>query len=85
MAIDHGRHNIRVNCVCPGDIDTPMLRSECDQLGEDPEAFMREAAERPLNRVGTPFDVANAVLFFASDMSTWVTGAFLVVDGGGIA
>lgn len=85
MAIDHGRHNIRVNCVCPGDIDTPMLRSECEQLGEDPEEFMREAADRPLSRVGTPADVANAVLFFASDMSTWVTGASLVVDGGGIA
>jgi len=85
MAIDHGRHNIRVNCVCPGDIDTPMLRSECEQLGEDPAEFMREAADRPLNRVGTPVDVANAVLFFASDMSTWVTGAHLVVDGGGIA
>jgi len=85
MAIDHGRHNIRVNCVCPGDIDTPMLRSECEQLGEDPEKFMREAADRPLNRVGTPLDVANAVLFFASEMSTWVTGAFLVVDGGGLA
>jgi len=85
MAIDHGKHNIRVNCVCPGDIDTPMLRSECEQLGEDPEDFMREAADRPLNRVGTPVDVANAVLFFASGMSEWVTGAFLVVDGGGIA
>ena len=85
MAIDHGRHNIRVNCVCPGDIDTPMLRSECEQLGEDPEEFMREAADRPINRVGAPVDVANAVLFFASDMSAWVTGAHLVVDGGGIA
>ncbi len=85
MAIDHGRHNIRVNCVCPGDVDTPLLRSECEQLGQDSDEFMREAADRPLNRVGTPTDVANAVLFFASDMSTWVTGAFLVVDGGGIA
>jgi NAD(P)-dependent dehydrogenase (short-subunit alcohol dehydrogenase family) len=85
MAIDHGRHNIRVNCVCPGDIDTPMLRSECQQLGEDPVEFLRAAADRPLNRVGTPLDVANAVLFFASEMSSWVTGAFLVVDGGGIA
>jgi NAD(P)-dependent dehydrogenase (short-subunit alcohol dehydrogenase family) len=62
-----------------------MLRSECEQLGEDPEEFMREAADRPLNRVGKPADVANAVLFFASDMSAWVTGAHLVVDGGGIA
>ena len=85
MAIDHGKHNIRVNCVCPGDIDTPMLRDECKQLGENEIDFMKEAADRPIQRVGTPEDVAKAVLFFASDLSTWVTGAHLVVDGGGIA
>jgi len=85
MAIDHGKHNIRVNCVCPGDVDTPMLRSECAQLGEDVQVFMREAANRPLARVGTPEDVANAVLFLASPMSSWITGAALVVDGGGLA
>jgi NAD(P)-dependent dehydrogenase (short-subunit alcohol dehydrogenase family) len=85
MAIDYGKHNIRVNCVCPGDIDTPMLRSECAQLGQDEKSFMREAANRPLARVGTPDDVANAVLFLASSMSTWITGAALVVDGGGLA
>jgi NAD(P)-dependent dehydrogenase (short-subunit alcohol dehydrogenase family) len=85
MAIDHGRDNIRVNCVCPGDIDTPMLASECRQLGESPERFMKEAANRPLSRVGTPEDVANAVLFLASDMSKWITGAYIVVDGGGLA
>lgn len=85
MAIDHGKHNIRVNCVCPGDVDTPMLRNECDQLGEDIQAFMREAANRPLARVGAPDDIANAVLFLASPMSSWITGAALVVDGGGLA
>ena len=85
MAIDHGKHNIRVNCVCPGDVDTPMLRSECAQLGEDLQQFMKESANRPLTRVGTPEDVANAVLFLASPMSSWVTGAALVVDGGGLA
>jgi NAD(P)-dependent dehydrogenase (short-subunit alcohol dehydrogenase family) len=85
MAIDHGKHNIRVNCVCPGDVDTPMLHSECEQLGADKEAFMREAANRPLGRVGTTDDVANAVLFLASPMSSWITGAALVVDGGGLA
>jgi NAD(P)-dependent dehydrogenase (short-subunit alcohol dehydrogenase family) len=85
MAIDYGKHNIRVNCVCPGDVDTPMLQSECRQLGEDPTAFMRAAADRPLARVGTPEDVANAVLFLASPMSAWITGAALVVDGGGLA
>jgi NAD(P)-dependent dehydrogenase (short-subunit alcohol dehydrogenase family) len=85
MAIDHGRDKIRVNCVCPGDVDTPMLHSECAQLGEDAQAFMKEAANRPLARVGTPEDIANAVLFLASPMSNWITGAALVVDGGGLA
>ncbi len=85
MAIDHGQQNIRVNCVCPGDIDTPMLASECRQLGEKTEQFMKEAAHRPLARVGTPADVADAVLFLASDMSRWITGSCLVVDGGGLA
>jgi NAD(P)-dependent dehydrogenase (short-subunit alcohol dehydrogenase family) len=85
MAIDHGKNNIRVNCICPGDVDTPMLRSECAQLGDDVQAFMREAANRPLARVGTPDDIANAVLFLVSPMATWVTGAALVVDGGGLA
>lgn len=85
MAIDHGKDNIRVNCICPGDVDTPLLRSECEQLGANEEQFMKEAADRPLNRVGTVEDIANVVLFFASDMSTWVTGAHLVVDGGGLA
>jgi NAD(P)-dependent dehydrogenase (short-subunit alcohol dehydrogenase family) len=85
MAIDHGPHNIRVNCVCPGDTDTPMLRSECQQLGQDQEGFLREAANRPLARLGTTDDVANAVLYLASPMSSWVTGAYLIVDGGGLA
>ena len=85
MAIDHGKHNIRVNCVCPGDVDTPMLHSECEQLGQDKESFLREAANRPLARLGTPDDIANAVLFLASPMSSWITGAALVVDGGGLA
>ncbi|HLZ40348.1 MAG TPA: SDR family NAD(P)-dependent oxidoreductase [Candidatus Sulfotelmatobacter sp.] len=85
MAIDYGKHNVRVNCVCPGDVDTPLLRGECIQLGEDPQKFMREAANRPLARVGTPEDVANAVLFLAGPMSSWITGAALVVDGGGLA
>ncbi len=85
MALDHGRHNIRVNCVCPGDVETRMLYSECAQLGANVEAFLREAANRPLGRVGTPDDVADAVLFLVSPMSNWITGAALVVDGGGLA
>lgn len=85
MAIDYGKHKIRVNCVCPGDVDTPMLMSECAQLEENREEFLSEAARRPLARIGTPEDIANAVLFLPSPMATWITGAALVVDGGGLA
>ena len=85
MAIDHGRQGIRVNCVCPGDIDTPLLRSEAAQLGVNLDEFLKEAADRPINRVGRPEDIANAVLYLASDLSSWVTGAIIVVDGGGLA
>lgn len=85
MAIDHGKDGIRVNCVCPGDIDTPLLRDEARQLGRNEARFLKEAADRPLKRVGTPEDVARAVLFLAGDMAAWVTGTTLVVDGGGLA
>ncbi len=85
MAIDHGPQGIRVNCVCPGDTDTPMLRAEARQLGADEAAFLAESAERPLARLGTPDDVAQAILYLVSDASSWVTGTTLVVDGGGIA
>lgn len=85
MAIDHGKDNIRINCVCPGDVDTPLLHGEAAQLGEDEAKFLEEATDRPLDRIGVPDDIANAVLYFASDMSSWVTGSVLVVDGGGLA
>jgi NAD(P)-dependent dehydrogenase (short-subunit alcohol dehydrogenase family) len=86
MCIDHGKDNIRVNTVCPGDIDTPMLKSECEQLGGTyNEEYKEECSERPIARLGTVEDVANVVLFLASDMSTWISGAHIVVDGGGIA
>lgn len=85
MAIDHGPQNIRINCVCPGDTDTPMLQAEAAQLSQDIHDFMAEAADRPLGRYGDPMEIAQAVFFLASDASSYVTGAALVVDGGGIA
>jgi NAD(P)-dependent dehydrogenase (short-subunit alcohol dehydrogenase family) len=85
MAIDHGPQNIRVNCICPGDTDTPMLRQEAQQLGATTDRFLQEAAQRPLQRVGTPEEIAQAALYLASDAASFVTGAALVVDGGGLA
>lgn len=85
MAIDHGPQNIRVNCICPGDTDTNMLRHEAKQLQEPEDQFLLDAARRPLGRVGRPQEIAQAALYLASDSSSFVTGTALVVDGGGLA
>ena len=85
MAIDHGGRNIRVNAVCPGDVDTPMLREEARQLGQAEDAFLADAASRPLERVARPEEIAASVLFLAGEASSYITGAALVVDGGGSA
>lgn len=85
MAIDHGPQNIRVNAVCPGDTNTPMLRNEAEQLGQAEDDFLDEAADRPLGRYAQPLEIAQAVLYLASEDASYVTGAALVVDGGGLA
>ena len=85
MAIDHGPDGIRVNCVCPGDVDTPMLYDDAVKRGMSWEAYAAEASDRPLGRIGGVQEIAEAVLFLASDESSFVTGTALVVDGGGVA
>jgi len=85
MAIDHGRQGIRVNCICPGDVDTPMLPEDARMRGLKWQDYLAGCANRPLGRIGTPDEIAKAVLFLASDDSSFMTGAALVVDGGGTA
>jgi NAD(P)-dependent dehydrogenase (short-subunit alcohol dehydrogenase family) len=85
MAIDHGPDGIRVNCVCPGDVLTPMLPEDAAKRGMAWDDYAAGAAKRPLGRIGTAEDIANAVLYLASDESSFVTGDALVVDGGGVA
>ncbi len=85
MAVDHGRQGIRVNCICPGDVDTPMLPYDAKMRGQKWEDYLAGCANRPMGRVGTAEEIAKAVLFLASDDSSFMTGAALVVDGGGTA
>jgi len=77
-AVEYAKHKIRVNCVCPGIVETdmtsPWLESEADRA--------MAVAEHPIGRIGMPEDVAKAILYLVSDDSSWVTGAILPVDGG---
>jgi NAD(P)-dependent dehydrogenase (short-subunit alcohol dehydrogenase family) len=85
MAIDHGPQGIRVNCICPGDVHTPMLPEDARMRGLKWEDYLAGCANRPLGRIGTAEEIAKAALFLASDDSSFMTGAALVVDGGGTA
>jgi NAD(P)-dependent dehydrogenase (short-subunit alcohol dehydrogenase family) len=85
LALELAGRSIRVNCVCPGMIDTPLTDSFL-AVAEDAAELRREYARyAPLERMGTPREVANCVLFLASDESAFVTGSALVVDGGATA
>lgn len=85
MAIDHACDKIRVNCVCPGDTNTPMLQDEARQLGLTYDALVAAGRHRPLGRIGEPEDVAAAIVYLASDAAAFITGTTLIVDGGSLA
>lgn len=81
LALDHGREGIRVNAICPGYIDTPLM-DQWLRAQPDAAAAMRQVLSfHPLGRIGTPRDVADAALFLASDAASFISGTFLVVDG----
>jgi meso-butanediol dehydrogenase/(S,S)-butanediol dehydrogenase/diacetyl reductase len=81
LALDHAADNIRVNCVCPGMVETPLVYS--GRENQDLARLKAEvASQTPLGRVGAPEDVAEAVAFLASDSASWITGVGLPVDGG---
>lgn len=82
LAADFGEFNIRVNCICPGAIETPMLERVIDFQGDPQEVRARRKKNYPMGRFGTAQEVAQTALFLASDDSSFVTGATIVVDGG---
>ena len=82
IALDYGRQNIRANCVLPGAIDTPMLRWAAS-LDPDPQGVLDAIDKLHIRgKMGRPEEVANVIVFLASDMASFVTGSAVVVDGG---
>jgi NAD(P)-dependent dehydrogenase (short-subunit alcohol dehydrogenase family) len=82
IALDFASQNIRANCVCPGAIDTPMLRATADATGSPEEMLATIGRMHALGRIGRPQEVANAIAFLASDEASFITGTSLMVDGG---
>lgn len=82
LALDHALDGIRVNCVCPGRVETPFVKARLAEY-PDPEAAYREmAATQAIGRMGTPVEIAAAVLYLASDEAAFTTGSALIIDGG---
>jgi len=79
LAIDHIGDGIRVNAVCPGTVDSPWVRRLVEEVGESLDALR---ARQPMGRLGTPEEIADAVLYLASDDAAFVTGTAFVIDGG---
>lgn len=82
MALDGARDGIRVNCVCPGFVQTPMIDGYFSDQADPDAARAFATGLHPLGRLGDPVDIADAFVYLASDEARWVTGTALVVDGG---
>ena len=85
LALELAPHNIRVNAVCPGTIDTPMFKMLINSTVNPEKAIKEYSQKEPMQRIGTPKEVANVVLFLASEDASFVTGAQYTVDGGFLA
>lgn len=84
MALDHAPAGIRVNCICPGTVDTPMIREPMRSMTDDEveEVTASRLQRHPIGRIGRPEDIAPGVVYLLSDESSFVTGVVLPIDGG---
>jgi meso-butanediol dehydrogenase/(S,S)-butanediol dehydrogenase/diacetyl reductase len=85
LALEYANHGIRVNCVLPGAIDTPVFRANLRADGREEEQYRATVDHIPLGRVGLPVDIAQAVVFLTCEESSYMTGASFLVDGGLLA
>lgn len=82
MALDHALDGIRVNCICPGRVETPFVQARLKEYPDPAAAYREMAATQALGRMGRPEEIAAAALYLASDEAAFVTGSALMIDGG---
>ncbi|MEO6906603.1 MAG: glucose 1-dehydrogenase [Abditibacteriaceae bacterium] len=82
MALDHALDGVRVNCVCPGRVETPFVKARIAEYPDPEKAYKEMSASQAVGRMGRPEEIAAAMLYLASDESQFVTGSELIIDGG---
>ncbi|MDX1952737.1 MAG: glucose 1-dehydrogenase [Verrucomicrobiota bacterium] len=82
MALDHARDGIRVNCICPGRVETPFVSARIREYPDPEKAYAEMASTQALGRMGTPEEIAAAAVYLASDESAFITGTAFTIDGG---
>ena len=82
MALDHATEGIRVNCICPGRVETPWVAARVREYPDPEKAYREMAATQAMGRMGRPEEIAAAALYLASDAASFVTGSALAIDGG---
>jgi 2-keto-3-deoxy-L-fuconate dehydrogenase len=83
LAIDHATQSIRVNCVCPGRVETPFVTARLREYSDPEEAYREMALSQAIGRIGKPKEIAVATLYLVSDEAAFITGTALIIDGGG--
>ncbi len=82
MAIDHAGDQVRINCICPGRVETPFVSARIKEYPDPEKAYRELSSVHPIGRMARPDEIAEAALYLASDASSFVTGSALVIDGG---
>src|SRR5207247_7938340 len=82
MALDHAMEGIRVNCICPGRVETPFVSARLKEYPDPEKAYQEMAATQALGRMGKPDEIAAAALYLASDEAAFMTGSEFIIDGG---
>jgi len=82
MALDHAASGVRINCICPGRVETPWVSARVREYPDPEKAYKEMAATQAMGRMGKPEEIAAAALYLASDEASFVTGSAFAIDGG---